>query len=165
MKNIRKLHYTVYENTYLERIYCYHYHCMTIVIDKTKQCCSRIIDCNIDDKIEYMTQPKQKRKNLTKEEKEEILAIQDYRCKYCGRKFNTIYYDKKRKQTLNLLIHYDHKIPFSYSFNNKKYNMVAACNLCNSVKYNKVFDSIDLIREYINKKLDKKRYEFHEEIT
>lgn len=44
----------------------------------------------------------------------------------------------------------DHRIPFSWVYNSEEENWVAACNICNRIKYDRVFATLKDIRRYIS---------------
>lgn len=58
-----------------------------------------------------------------------ILQAQDYRCRYCGLEFSEP-------------PHFDHIEPHSFRGNQSIKNFVAACRVCNQIKWAKCFDSL-----------------------
>jgi hypothetical protein len=81
----------------------------------------------------------------------------------CGKQFDSYYFDKKRNKPAKLIVNYDHFNPFIYSRNNKSHNIIASCNICNSVKSDKCFNSIEEAREWLKNQIKWDRYEFAEE--
>lgn len=66
-----------------------------------------------------------------------ILKRQDNKCLYCGTPF---IYEAP---------HFDHFIPLSFLRRSSLENFVAACQLCNNIKSDKVFDSLEDVRKHI----------------
>lgn len=64
-------------------------------------------------------------RTLTVSDKTDILERDNYVCQYCGSNADSV----------------DHIIPWSHCHNNSPFNLVAACQICNSVAGNKVFDT------------------------
>jgi len=85
--------------------------------------------------------------------KQQILDRQGYKCYWCDRKFETIYF--RYNSIRRLLPNWDHVIPYSYSYSNADENFVAACSICNSFKGSKVFENINECKIYLNKRWNK----------
>lgn len=67
-----------------------------------------------------------------------LVVNQNNKCYWCQREFGTAYIRKSEfAKTLQPTL--DHKIPYSYIKDHEKENFVAACNLCNSFKGNRMF--------------------------
>lgn len=73
-------------------------------------------------------------------------------CFYCDREFGSVVW-VKRERTLR--VHWDHVTPYVHTFDNREVNFVAACQICNGWKSDKVFDTIEEIRGYLQRKWDK----------
>ena len=72
-------------------------------------------------------------RTLTKEKKRRILDLYDHLCVYC--------FDHAR--------HVDHVVPWCHSHDDSDDNLVAACKTCNLLVSNKIFDTFELKRSYI----------------
>lgn len=75
----------------------------------------------------------------------ELIEYHGSRCYYC------------RKEIATTI---DHVIPYSWDHDNILNNLVPACSLCNSLANNKIFDNVELKRQYIlgqRKKRDNRR--------
>lgn len=48
-------------------------------------------------------------------------------------------------------IHWDHVVPWSFSLDNKDSNFVASCPDCNTIKSDKVFNTLTKARTYVRK--------------
>lgn len=85
-----------------------------------------------------------------KKDKERLLTRQRGRCRYCQQELDEWYVKDglayKRK------IHWDHVLPYSYSFNNEIENFVASCAECNLIKSSLVFDSLTKAIDYVQEK-------------
>jgi len=79
-----------------------------------------------------------------------ILESQGGKCFWCSNKFDTPYW--KNNKVSYLKIHWDHKVPFSYSLTNKDDNWAASCNLCNLFKSNFLFKNEKECRHYLLKR-------------
>ena len=91
-----------------------------------------------------------RRRKPTKDRQVKILESQKGKCFYCGSVFGEFFVCGVR--TFVSVLQWDHLLPYSYVRNNHHRNFVAACNFCNAIKSNKVFDSIEEAREYVQKK-------------
>lgn len=153
--NIKTRHKAIYGNVELERMYCKECQSMTFVIDEIKSCCGELAVKKIGKHIEYIINPRDKRKRLSKAEKEEILNVQDGNCFYCGNKFGSLY--TRGSYIGTLTVHWDHVVPFSFSRNNNQENIVASCNVCNLYKSNRMFDNVEELRKYLKSRFEQKR--------
>lgn len=70
-------------------------------------------------------------------------------CFYCGNRFNKLIH-KNGYQVFQPQI--DHVLPFSYSFNDDFDNLVLACQICNRIKADYIFDTIEQAMTYVRKK-------------
>lgn len=94
------------------------------------------------------------RKLLDTEERELILIAQDNRCFYCLNGFGDyIWY---RNKLIQIRINWDHFVPFDYLQSNPDNNWVASCQVCNSIKSNKMFDTTKEAIEYVKRKREEK---------
>lgn len=78
---------------------------------------------------------KKNRRHISQGKRDEILGQTSGACFYCGYYADTL----------------DHIVPHSYIANDSESNLVPACALCNSIAYNKHFDSLQAKKEYILK--------------
>jgi 5-methylcytosine-specific restriction endonuclease McrA len=79
--------------------------------------------------------------------KQAILDRQDGKCYWCNRKFGSFIYKNNKIIKLSMCI--DHVIPHSYCYHDGEKNLVGACNICNSFKSSKMFDSEKECREHL----------------
>ena len=78
--------------------------------------------------------------------------------------FGTPLWREDKKKIIFLKLNWDHFVPYSYSYNNKKVNFVAACHVCNGIKSNKMFDTVKEIKDYVSYQRKKKGYKTLEEM-
>lgn len=76
-------------------------------------------------------------------------------CHWCFREIGSIV-KHKRLGWIILSEHTDHALPYSYSHSNAKTNLVTSCSLCNLWKSNRVFDSDDQCRTYLERKWERR---------
>lgn len=87
-----------------------------------------------------------KRGQLTANEKNLILERQRYKCIYCD-------VDLREQD-----VHFDHFVPFSFTFTMAKIgDYVATCKDCNLLKANRMFDSVEDVRNDLRGKPEKRR--------
>lgn len=84
------------------------------------------------------------RRMLTQKQKEAILERDGHVCYYCGGEATVV----------------DHIIPWDWSHNNAPTNLIAACNLCNILTSDMIFDTLEDKRKYIIKQRKKRRKRF-----
>lgn len=120
-------------------------------------CCNNPVQVE-PQKFHRETESPQKRKTPPKTEKSKILEQQENCCFYCNVTFETIRYRNGKPFTIK--IDWDHKLPFSYSQNNTVSNFVAACHVCNRIKSNVVFRTIEEAQVHLADKRRLKGYDF-----
>lgn len=145
----------VYGNTQLAKVYCEYCECYTFVRDGLTVCCGEPVKVKAK-KLVQESSPREKRYKPKKEDKKKILNRQKNKCIYCGRDFGSLAVVKDK--VVELRVHWDHKIPYSYSFNNKGNNFVAACHVCNRLKSNTVFETIEDAQIYLERRWGYKGY-------
>jgi len=64
----------------------------------------------------------------------------------------------KRAKLSVTVVHYDHAVPFAYLNSNPRWNWVAACNICNLIKGDKMFHSIQEIRMHVLAVRERRRH-------
>ena len=55
---------------------------------------------------------------------------------------------------------WDHLVPYVYLQSNPLDNWVAACQACNGIKTDKVFETFEEVREHVNRRLERKKITF-----
>lgn len=153
-------HVAVYGVVKIKRALCMKCKDYAFVIDSTFSCCDSPFNDNLY-KFKSMTQTEIRRKTPSVSTQRNLLLRQDNKCRYCGIKFGEIYYKKDKPKISK--IHYDHFIPYSYLRMNPYSNWVAACNECNSIKSNKMFNTMKDILDYIKYHRKRKGIEYVDE--
>ena len=153
----RRTHLALYGNVALKRAYCEVCQTNAFVIGGKLQCCDRPYDTK-PEVIRRESQPAPKRRRPGLTEQRAILEAQDYSCIYCQQRFDSIRY--RGKKPFKLRIHWDHSVPFAHTMNNRVENFVAACHVCNPLKSDKIFDSLDDARVYLHTARLGKGYDF-----
>jgi 5-methylcytosine-specific restriction endonuclease McrA len=88
-----------------------------------------------------------KRRTPPLKKRREVIERQGNKCFYCGEPFGEYYI--RNGVAKKLTIHFDHFVPFAFSGNNDNENFVASCNICNSIKSDKVFETEEDARCYV----------------
>lgn len=85
-------------------------------------------------KHQYSARSQSRRKRpLSPYIRETILNRDGRTCGYCGYEATCV----------------DHIVPFSYGGTDDHDNLLAACGICNSILHNKVFETLEMRREYL----------------
>lgn len=147
----------IYGNVIIPKSYCDDCKGYYFVINGQLACCGkRPFSTPFFYKRE--SEPVQHRKTPGRKMKQLILNQQDNRCFYCEQTFGSTV-ERKGKQ-LTLRIHWDHQIPYAYAQNNTTENFVAACQVCNTIKSDICFQTIDEAKLYLEEKRKSKGYNF-----
>lgn len=85
-------------------------------------------------------------RRLTRFQKDTILDRDAHICYYCGGEATVV----------------DHIIPWDWCHDDSPSNLVSACNLCNQIASDNLFESLDEKRKYIMKARKKRRKRFSE---
>ena len=94
--------------------------------------------CNSSPNISTKLEEKILRTKLTQNNLQEIINLQDSCCFYCGKKGDSFAQD--------------HFLPWNYLFQTEQYNMVPACQRCNSSKNDKL-----TVQKYLEKVIDRNK--------
>jgi hypothetical protein len=142
----------VFGKTSFLRGYCWSCRSEAFIIDGLLSCCDLPFRENEVQRTIYVTQKAIKRKAISKKLRLQLIEEQNNRCFYCGCDLAGYYLrdDVVRK----IRIHVDHVQPFSAVGDSTE--MVAACNVCNLIKSNKVFGNMEELVGYILEQRDKK---------
>lgn len=153
-----KNHLAMYGSLKIPRLYCKPCKCYALVVDDVLQCCdTKIIVPKIFDQ-RRMINCQNKRRQLSKLIVRKILDRQENKCIYCGILFGTKYINPRSKKLTTTEVCCDHITPFSYSQDSHADNLVGVCRVCNSIKSNKIFNTLEEAREYVANKRKKKGY-------
>ncbi len=145
----------IYGNIQLPKGYCPRCKMSAFIIDGKLQCCAKPSGSS-PKRFKRESQPAHHRKPVPRKIKRELLKMQDHRCFYCEREFETCVY--RGNKVFRLRIDWDHMVPFAYSQNNYPWNYVAACHVCNRLKSSLCFRSIDEAKVYLANRWKEKGY-------
>lgn len=87
-----------------------------------------------------------------------LLEAQGHRCLYCGHPFGSTVWGDKGSERLKL--NWDHFVPYRVLLSNPAENWIAACHLCNQIKRDREFDSLEEAQTFIA--LERERLGFPE---
>lgn len=156
MKPIKEVAFiALYGRVRIPKAYCPNCQKHSFVVDGLIQCCE-IPTLQRPEFYKREIQAISRRKKLPEGLVRGQLIRQGYKCFYCGRSFGT--YILKKGIPLRLLIHCDHQIPFSYLQDNNPLNFILACQICNSLKSDLYFESMDEAKNYLNNRWNQKGY-------
>jgi len=131
----------------MEREYCVHCRQQTFILDGKLACCGTPTEFD-SNRTKRVSEAQDRRKGPNAEERRVILELQGNRCLYCELLFGAPV--ERRNRLLFLKVNWDHFVPFSYTQNNYAYNFVAACQICNGIKSNLMFKTLEEARVYIH---------------
>ncbi len=141
----------------LHRGYCRSCNETAFVLDGFLKCCGESV-ASTPRKYERVSQPVAHRhRRPGKAAQAAILEAQGQRCLYCELPFGYTYISRKRLRVAAL--EWDHKLPFAYSQNELDENFAAACSLCNSIKADYCFQTLDEARLFISQRKAKRGVE------
>ena len=145
-------HYAYYGNVRMEKVFCNECNAYSFVLNGETICCDSPVEKVESRPFKVVIAPEVKRKTPSQYEKANILESQGGKCFYCDLPFGSVVWDNNKKKARILKINWDHFTPFAYSLNNKSSNFVASCNICNSLKSAKVFDTVEEAKLYMKKR-------------
>lgn len=153
-------HMALYGNTKIQREYCTKCKMYAFILNGVIQCCDSKLD--ISQEVTHskrMTCPEAVRRRPSYAARKAMLELQEGKCIYCSIPFGTPFWSTRQKKILTTRVCYDHLVPFKYSQDNRDINFVCACQLCNAIKYDMIFQTIEEARLYVNKRRAQKGYE------
>ena len=136
----------LYGNVPLQKHYCEDCQMFAFVLRGKFLCCDSRAD-RTPQTYKRESQPAQIRRLPPIEARREVLRLQNNACLYCLRDFGS--HVQRGKRIITLRLHWDHFIPYNLTQNNYTYNFVAACHLCNGIKYDHVFQTVEEVRIYV----------------
>ena len=138
--NRQDWHIAYYGAVAIQRAYCPVCKSWTLVVDGRTSCCATRLETHEELGQHRETEARNERRVPTKRDQSLILDAQQNRCYYCDAEF-----DGEHTR-----VTWDHVVPFSYCGNNHRDNFVAACQVCNNLKADRllpestVFDKREL---------------------
>ena len=137
----------LYGNIAIQKAYCHDCQCAAFIIDGRHACCGEVFDGN-PTKYKRECSPEPRKRKPSPKECAEVIDLQENRCIYCDMQFGG--YALRDGRAIRLKVVFDHFVPYSYTQNNYLYNFVASCHICNGIKNDKCFHSLDEAKIYIN---------------
>jgi len=147
----------LYGNVAIPKAYCDRCRRAAWVLHGRLACCGWPI-LIAPDRFKRESEPVQKRKLPPRADRELQLARQGHRCFYCDRSFGTYVFRGASVRPIRLRPEWDHMVPFAYSQNNQMVNFVAACHVCNRLKSDHCFQTIDDAKLYLLRAWETKGY-------
>ena len=149
VKEVKK-HIAIYGSVKVNRCFCEFCKCWTIVAkDGLKLCCNKPSEENPSE-YKSMMEAFPKRRTINSNTKKLLLEKFNNSCCYCDRRFGS--YVEVNGSLKQIRVNYDHKIPFSYSYNNQDDNFLPACSFCNNWKSNNIFQTMEDAKLYVSQK-------------
>lgn len=149
-----------YGNVALVRAWCNDCQQMALIVDGAFACCDRGFAGDRPTEHQRMIEAPPIRRLPPREERRKVLAEQGNCCIYCERTFGTFRRYHGRIRRLSLV--WDHFVPWSHMRSNETRNFVAACSLCNAIKSNMIFNTIQEVRDHVEKAYNPRRAEVPE---
>ena len=104
-------------------------------------------------RLRKIAEPKHKR-FFSKAKIREKAEEQGYKCYWCGRPFGLTYMNGNKFYNLHPVG--DHSIPYVFCNTTTEDNLVASCNVCNSFKSSIMLNSDDEVREFLQRKWNRR---------
>jgi len=148
-------HLALYGSVAIERQYCVDCHGYAFILDGKMACCGANAD-GVTRKTRRMIEAESKKRSPKWSYRKKQMERQDGKCLYCGLPLDG--YVFRNGKASRIKIHWDHVVPYSYSQNNHDTNFVASCHVCNLIKSDMVFQTLEEARSYVQIKREEKGY-------
>lgn len=145
----------LYGNVAIERRYCEDCLQMTLCTKGKRLCCGQTSRTS-PQRYERMSEPEGRRRNPPKWAQKDRLEKQQNRCFWCDVEFGSVVL--RDGKPIQLRIAWDHYIPYSFSQDNDAVNFVASCHICNGIKSDRCFGTVDEAKAYIAQRRIAKGY-------
>jgi len=152
--NVRR-HLALYGRVAIERQYCQRCRRFAFILEGAMACCRFPID-GAAERSRRMIVSEQRRRMPSVSHRKEQIKQQNGECLYCQLPLDG--YVFRNGRATRIKIHWDHVVPYSYSQDNGHPNFVASCHVCNLIKSNLVFQTIEEARTYVMLKRETKGY-------
>lgn len=146
----------LYGKVQLVLSYCKDCKYEVFIIDGKYSCCGKEFTEIVTEykQVAYCTDSR----FVSKSTKRKILESQGDCCIYCEEPFNSIKYRKDKE--IVLTVEFDHKIPYTMIQDSSKDNIVAACQVCNGIKSDTLYQNLNSARIDLFEKRKQKGYNF-----
>lgn len=156
-----KKHVAIYGRIKILRGFCGLCKQTALIIYGLIQCCNRPIE-EVEEQVEFgykrMALGAKDRGRPSREAVRRMLYSQDQKCIYCDIPFGAMYKHPKKNRFMEVKICYDHFVPFKYSQDNGDLNFVLACGTCNGIKSDKMFNTMEDAKAYVESRRKAKGY-------
>ena len=122
--------------------------------DGRTSCCSIEAYEREKGRIRLVCGPRLRRSRPSVQRQRECLDKQNGKCFYCANDFGM--FVEAGGIAKRLTPCWDHFVPYSYSANNSDANFVAACQVCNGIKTNLVFEHEEDARAFVRQRWARK---------
>lgn len=143
-------HLAIFGNTRIYRGNCPKCNDFVLFPSGTSACCG-VKPPKPPRRLEVVVPPH--RRKPSEKTQAELLEKFDQSCAYCQNPFGSLVHRRDRSTQLRLV--WDHFVPYSVSGDSSDENFVPACQLCNSLKRDLWFQSVEEARSYIVRRLAK----------
>lgn len=130
----------LYGNVSIQKALCDKCGSYAFILDGRLACCGRVYT-ERPTIYKREIEPQSRRRRLPLAARREQIKKQEGCCLYCQRRFGS--YVFRGIKTTILRVCWDHSIPFAYAYNNQASNFVASCQICNSIKHDKIFQTLE----------------------
>lgn len=141
----------------IERGYCKYCKSEAFIKDGCLLCCGAIAPKK-PTKYKRVSDTSQRRKKPSPEAQQRILLEQLFKCFYCDKPFGAL--QARGRESFLLEVTWDHRLPYVLFNNSDDDNFVAACQICNSLKRDIVFSTVEDARFYLAHQRLKKGFNF-----
>jgi len=138
---------------------------ISLISDGKFLCCGKLVDTEnvcIEATVR-IAEGEYRKRPFSKAFRQRLLEKQGGRCYWCGHLIENGWYIRRGKW-YKLKPHVDHYVAWVYSRDSTDDNLVVSCNVCNSLKNSKIFDTEAELREYLWKQRQKKGVIFDEDL-
>lgn len=136
----------IYGTSLIPSDYCERCKQESFIVDGRFNCCRKVYVSEEDySRIMIHACGKKHRGPVSAKKKLALLKKQKGRCFYCGSMFGQFRIRNGKFESVNL--EFDHVIPFSYG--GEEWDLVACCGPCNRHKSDKMFDTVEDLKNYL----------------
>lgn len=146
----------MYGGVAINREFCKVCNAYSLVVDGKLVCCDKNATEEADTCKREIQVGIVDRHDIPDSIKKAINIEQGGRCLYCDREFGSVVY--RHGKPIVLRLHYDHKAPWAYVGVHTRRNICAACHVCNLIKSDMIFQTVEEASIYILSKREEKGY-------
>ena len=131
----------------------------SLVIDGRSACCEAKLHMPKEYQVRRYASGDSFRKKFPIKIRRAVLEEQGYICFYCGVAFGESYWSPRSDALAQAQPGFDHFIPWIYCRSSTADNVVAACQTCNSIKSDLVFENRGEAIRFVRDRREAKGYE------